>query len=359
MINKNRLIKTFVDLVKIDSPSGYEDEIAKELIFRLKKLGAKTDTDLYGNVYGFFDGVGDPFMLSAHMDTVEPGRGIMPKIDGDIITSDGTTILGGDPKAGIAEILEALTSLATKKKTHAPIDVVITRQEETGLIGAMNLDYRKIRAKTGVTFDGDDDVATVDIAAPGYNRVDVTITGRGAHAGAEPEKGISAIQIGSEIISGLKLGRIDEETTANIGLIEGGSARNAVPETIHFKGEIRSRNIEKLIKHTQHFEDVFDSVMKINPEVQIDLKIEREFDPYRLDEQHPVLNKMKKAFAKLNLKPNFHESGGGTDVNIFHTNGIQAVAVGIGDYEAHTKREFVKISDMVKAAEFCEQIVLV
>ncbi|OGH12771.1 MAG: hypothetical protein A2776_02830 [Candidatus Levybacteria bacterium RIFCSPHIGHO2_01_FULL_40_10] len=358
MIKKARLIKTFIDLVKIDSPSEHEDEIAKNLLSRLKKLGAKTDTDSYGNVFGFFEGIGDPFMLNSHMDTVEPGRGIKPQIKGDRIYSDGNTILGGDAKAGLTIILEALTSLVESGKKHIPINVVFTRGEESGLFGAINLNYGKLRAKQGITFDGDDDVSNVDISSPGYDRVDVTITGRGAHAGAEPERGISAIKIASEIISKLKLGRIDFETTANIGLISGGSARNAVPETVHFKGEVRSRDRKKLEKHTRHFEDVINNTMNKYPDASVNLVLEREFNPYRFEEQHPVIDKIKKAFSELKIKPNLHETGGGSDVNIFHNHGLQSIVVGIGDYEAHTTREYVVISQMVQAAEFCEKIVL-
>jgi tripeptide aminopeptidase len=356
MINQDRLVKAFLDLVKIDSPSGHEDKIAKSLEQRLRALGAKVTTDSYGNVIGYLKGYGDPFMVNCHMDTVEPGRGIKPQVNGDKITSDGTTILGGDAKAGVAEILEALTSIKEDKKKHRSLEIVFTRGEEEGLYGAKNLDYSKINAKNGLTFDGEQDVSNVSIAAPGYNRVDVTITGIAAHAGAEPEKGLSSIQVASEIISKLRLGRIDHETTANIGLIEGGSARNAVPEKVHFKGEIRSRCLRKLDNHSKHFEEIFDKVMKKYPKANIDLTTEREFDPYRFEEQHPVIDIVKKAFKEMKIKPNFEESGGGTDVNIFHKHGIQALVVGTGDYDAHTVREYVLISEMLKASKFLEKV---
>lgn len=359
MIKKDRLVQTFLELVSIDSPSGSEEAMAKEMVSRLKKLGAAVQQDDYGNVIGFIDGVGKPFMVNAHLDTVEPGRGIKPIVDGDIIKTDGTTILGADPKAGVAAILEATESIIESKKKHAPINFVFTLGEEVGLLGAINLDYSKVRAKQGITFDGGELPQMIHIASPGYMRVDVTITGRSAHAGAEPEKGISAIKIAADMISGLQVGRIDHETTANVGLISGGSARNAVPETVEFSAEIRSRNLDKLQKHTYHFNQVIETVMKKYSEAKIKLVMEKECDPYHFDDLHPMIKKVTEACTKLKLKPQLHESGGGTDVNIFHTHGIEALCLGTGEYEAHTTREYVKISEMVLAAKLCEQLLLI
>lgn len=356
MIQKQRLIQTFLDLVVIDSPSGNEKEVAKEVLERLKKLGAKADFDNYGNVIGKFNGIGEPFMLNAHLDTVEPGRGIKPIVNGEKITSDGKTILGADPKAGVAAILEAIESLNEDGEKYRPIDVVFTLGEETGLYGSINLDYKQLRAKQGITFDGEHKVTNICISSPGYNRVDATVIGRGAHAGAEPEKGISAIAIVSELISRLKLGRIDEETTANIGLITGGSARNAVPEKVTFEGEVRSRNLDKLEKHSSHFQEVFKMMGEKYKEAKVELVMEREFNPYLLDENHGVIKHIVKTMKKMGLKPVLEHSGGGTDVNIFNTHGIQAVVVGVGTYEAHTTREYAIISQIVETAAFCEQI---
>jgi tripeptide aminopeptidase len=356
MINQDRLIKTFLELVQIDSPSGEEEAMAKELAKRLEALGGKSERDAYGNLFVHFEGEGEPLMVNAHMDTVEPGRGIKPIIEGDIIKTDGSTVLGGDPKSGVAAILEAVESIKEDNAKHLPIEAVFTREEETGLLGAVNLDYSKLKAKRGVTFDGGEEVHIIHSGAPGYNRVDITITGRGAHAGAEPEKGLSAIKIAADLINLLEIGRIDEETTANIGLIEGGSARNAVPETVILRGEIRSRNLEKLEKHGQHFKDVITKVQEKYPEAKIDLEMEREFDPYQFEDSHPMIQHVSQAFKEIGVEPKLQPSGGGTDVNIFHTHGIEAVVVGDGDYEAHTKREYVVISQMLNAAKFCEKL---
>ena len=226
MINQERLVNAFCELVKIDSPSDEEEDVARHLTERLTELGFSVARDAHGNVIASEDGA-DPLMLSAHMDTVEPGRSIKPQVDGDIIRSDGTTILGGDCKAGVAAILEALESAKEDDSPRRPVQVVFTRGEEIGLVGAANLDYSMIRCKEAVVFDGNGPVNTITGASPTYMKFDVTVTGRGAHAGVEPEKGLSAIRIATEIINELPNGRLDEESTFNVGLISGGTVRNA------------------------------------------------------------------------------------------------------------------------------------
>ena len=359
MINKKRLVDTFLELVKIDSPSGEEKQIATVLLKKLQALGGKGGQDAYGNIIMQFSGEGKPFMINSHMDTVEPGRDIKPIVDGDTIKTDGTTVLGGDAKAGLAIILESLTSLKEDKKRHTALEVVLTVEEETGLIGATHLDYTKITAQRGIAFDGSKDVQNVTVSAPGYDRIDITIIGKAAHAGSEPEKGLSAIQIASEIISNFKLGRIDNETTANIGLIEGGSARNAVPEKVEIHGEIRSRNLKKLEQHTQHFKETIGHISKKYKEAKIITEVKREFNPYHFLTTNPTLEQIRKTLEKMGLSLHEDFAGGGSDVQIFHNHGIEAVVLGIGDYNPHTTREFVKISEMYQGVQFAELLVQV
>ncbi|MGI8419606.1 MAG: M20/M25/M40 family metallo-hydrolase [Candidatus Levyibacteriota bacterium] len=357
MLNQNRLVQTLMELVQIDSPSNHEAVFRDYCAKKLESLGAQIKLDSYGNLFAYFAGEGKPILLNCHLDTVEPGRNIKPHLEGNKIVTDGTTVLGGDPKSGIAVILETLTSLKEDKKPHPPLDVVLTLGEELGVLGAKHLDYSLLRAKKGITFDGEESITNVIIGAPGYNQIDVTVTGRSAHAGVEPENGISAIRIASEIISQLQLGRIDEETTANIGNIAGGSARSAVPETAHFEGEIRSRNIQKLANHSLHFQDIVEKVRANYPEAKIELAIIREFDPYLFSKDHPMLQKIVATLKELKLQPNLYASGGGTDVNIFQHHGIDAICLGVGTFNMHTKREYVDIDELMKAAQFCERIV--
>ena len=225
--------------------------------------------------------------------------------------------------------------------------------------GAKNLDYSQILAKWGFTFDGEQETYRIDISSPAYHRLDVSIIGRSAHAGLEPENGLSAIKIAAHILSNFEVGKIDFETTANIGLIEGGSVRNAVPERVSFKGEIRSRNPKKVDKHIKHFQDVINKVRQQFPGAIIEVKIEKEIDGYLFTNSNPTLIHAVETLKFLELKPIFHHSGGLTDVNIFHAKGIQAIVIGTGDYLPHTKREYVLISQMLIAAKFCEKSVQV
>ncbi|KKS64643.1 hypothetical protein A3A14_02105 [Candidatus Daviesbacteria bacterium RIFCSPLOWO2_01_FULL_43_38] len=357
MIKQKRIIQTLIDLVKIDSPSGEEKLISQEVAKRLKKLGGKVKFDSYSNIICKFPGNGDPILLNCHLDTVEPGRNILPQIKGDRIVSDGTTILGADPKAGISIILEAITSVKEDRGVLVPLEVVFSREEESSLGGAINLDYSSIKAKHGIVFDGDAEVHNIFVSSPGYRRMDFTVTGRSAHAGVEPEKGISAIEIATKIISSLKLGRIDEETTANIGLIEGGSARNAVPEKATMKGELRSRDQSKLLKMVGEVQQIVGEVKSLYPEAIIDLDLTEEFQGFKLKPDHKTIQLASEILSSMSLKPVLVDSGGGSDANIFHQKGIEVIVVGTGVWELHTTREYVVIPQMVEAARFCEKII--
>src|SRR5215212_354416 len=230
MVDRDRLLRTFFDLVAIDSPSGEEEAAAVEIGRRLTALGATVQRDTHGNLVARLDGGGAPFLLSAHMDTVEPGRGIRPLVDGDRVHTDGSTILGGDPKAGVAAILEGLAALHESGARRRAVEVVLTRGEEAGLEGSRHLNYGMIEAREGAVLDGEGAVNEITDAAPAQYFADIAVHGRAAHAGVEPERGIPAIRIAADLVLRLPQGRLDAETTANVGRIEGGSARNAVPE---------------------------------------------------------------------------------------------------------------------------------
>ncbi|UCH66283.1 MAG: peptidase dimerization domain-containing protein, partial [Ignavibacterium sp.] len=239
-----RMISQFMEMVRIDSESGNEANFIEYLKKEFENIGATADKDSYGNLIAKLPAkrskTSEPILLSCHADTVKPGIGIEPVLDNGIIKSAGDTILGADDKAGIAEMLEALRIA----KVRPPLEIAISRQEEVGLLGVKNLDYSKITARKGFLLDNDT-LDTIVIGGPSYFAIDVEVKGRAAHAGMEPEKGINAIQAASNAITKLKLGRLDEETTANVGVIMGGIIRNGVPETASFLAECRSLNHEK------------------------------------------------------------------------------------------------------------------
>ena len=356
MINRDRLVKTFTDLVQIDSPSGEEDAMAVELTRRLEALGFSVKRDAYGNVVAD-DGGADPILLSAHMDTVEPGRGIKPSVDGDRIVSDGSTILGGDCKCGVAAILEALESAYEDGVAHHGIEVAFTREEEIGLVGARNLDFSMINAKEAIVFDGEGPVSQITSASPTYIGFDIEVTGRAAHAGVEPEKGISAIRIAAELIVRLPQGRLDEESTFNIGTIEGGSVRNTVAETTLIRGEFRSRNLETLDDVRFQISEALKEVRGMFPEAELDDHLHTEFETYTLSSDDPATARVTDALRRLGLEPDMRPSGGGTDGNVFRLRGISSVVVGMADHGMHTVREYVIIPELVDTAHLCETLI--
>ena len=238
----------------------------------------------------------EPIVLSCHADTVKPGSGIEPIVEDNRILSKGNTILGGDDKAGIAEILEALRS----SPKYPPIDWIITREEEFGLQGAKHFDISKVRAKIGFLLDSDK-IDTIVVGGPSHMRIDVEIIGRGAHAGMEPEKGISAIQAAAYGISRMRLGRVDEESTANIGMINGGTVRNAIPEKVFIAAESRSLSHEKCLKHAEEMKFHFEEGARIYG-ASANMKAELSYRAMRIPEDARPVIVAKQAIEQCGLE---------------------------------------------------------
>jgi tripeptide aminopeptidase len=353
LIDNGRLVATFLELVAIDSPSGEEAAIAAHVTRRLERLEARVQRDAYGNLIASLGSGGEPFLLGAHLDTVEPGRGVKPVVEEGIIRSDGRTVLGGDAKAGVAAILEGLEAYLDSGRTLPAVEVVLTRGEEAGLLGSANLDYSMLSARAGVEFDGEGPVSQVTLEAPGRISAEVHFTGRGAHAGVEPEKGISAIQMAMRFIAGFPQGRLDEETTANIGLISGGTAPNAVPENATLTAEARSRDPAKLGALRDKCLTLVSEIAAQYPDGRVRCDLRDEFGGYKLPPEHPVVARVAGAMKRIGLAPEFIVSGGATDANNFALHGIEAAVVGLGGYDFHTVRESIPIANLEDAARFC------
>ena len=355
MSDQERLVNAFCDLVRIDSPSGEEWDVAQHVTDRLVDLGFQVERDAHGNVIAGEDG-DRPLLLSAHMDTVDPGRSIRPQLVGDRVTSDGNTILGGDCKAGVAAILEALEAVRLDGRTRRPVQVVFTRGEEIGLVGASNLDFSMIRGTEAVVFDGNGPVNTITGASPTYMAFDINVRGRGAHAGVEPEKGLSAIKIASDIIAELPQGRIDTETTFNVATITAGTVRNAVPSEASLTGEFRSMNMESLELLRMQLISTVNNIRGRYQDAEITESLEMMFQMYRLDPNEATAQLVTRVMRDMGLEPNIQPSGGGTDGNVFRLNGIESVVVGMSTNLMHTIDEYVVVPDLMNTALFCEQL---
>jgi tripeptide aminopeptidase len=359
LINQERLVQTFLDLVAIDSPSGEEELICKELIRRFEALGGECEADAIHNLIARFDGTraGEWLMLSAHMDTAGQDRGIKPQIRDGVIYSDGTTILGGDDKSGVAAILEVIESIKEDGAAHPPIEAIISVSEEMGLKGASEMDKSRIRSRRGYVLDAGGPSGVIVTSAPSQDSIEVKVRGRTAHAGAEPEKGINAIKVASEAIAAMPLGRIDEETTANIGVIQGGVATNIVPDHVFIKGEARSRDDAKLARQTVAMAAAFQDAADRNG-ARVEFKLKRRYTTYKLADDHPVVQAAADAIRRLGWTPIIKASGGGTDANIYAEHGIYCAIISTGMAEVHTPNEHIAIEGMTNAAKLLQDIVL-
>lgn len=373
MINENRLIETFISLVSIDSPSKAEKALADELERLLTELGAETSFDRSaektgsdtGNLIARFKGNTEvpAMMLNAHMDTVSPGKGIKARLTDGVFTSDGTTILGADDKSAIAVMLEIMRVLIENDLPYGPLELVFTTCEEIGLKGAKHLDFSKITAGFGFALDTSN-TGVIITRAPSANRLEFNIHGKDAHAGAAPENGINAIFLACKAIAELELGRIDQETTCNIGIIEGGDAINIVPKLVTVKGEARSHNDGKLDRLTDNIVATFQKAVADyrksvgNSDLpRLDVSVERDFSHTDIPEDHPVVRLACRASRNLGRDIVPQSTGGGADANIFFEKGIITGVLGTGMKDMHTLRESIRLEDMVRTTQLVLEII--
>ena len=374
-LNLQRMKAHFLEIVQIDSLSKKEKAVALVLQKQLEDIGANVSYDDAGEAIGgeignmiarlpASDPGRPPLLLSAHMDTVVPGEGIKPICEGDIIRSDGTTILGGDDKSGISIIFEVLRTLTELKIPHGEIEVVLTVCEEYGLVGAKHLDFSQLHSKSGIVLDCDH-ANFLFTRSPASDRLEFTIHGIAAHAGVCPEEGISAIQIAAEAISRMPLGRVDFETTANIGVIEGGSAVNIVPKTVFLRAESRSHNPEKLAAQTERMRVCFqEAVEKFSVEIKgkrvrgrVEENIWRDYNPINVPENAPIVLAVLQAAQKCGYSVKTNSTGGGCDANIFNEKGIIVPNLGTGMHQIHTVQEWVSVTEMNQTAHVVFEVV--
>src|SRR5687767_1825149 len=374
MINQERIKNLLLEFVQIDSHSRKEREIAERIKKYCEELGAQVEIDdagekvggNSGNVIARFPGTitgAEPIMMSAHMDTVVPGEGVKPIVEGDIIRTDGTTVLGGDDKSGCAVIIEVIRSLQDQNIPHTPIEAIFSICEEVGLLGAKNVDVSKIKAKYGIVFDSDDP-GFLFTKGPSANHMEYRIHGLESHAGVAPDEGISAIRIAAEGIVAMKLGRIDDETTANIGQIEGGMATNIIPNLVVMKGEARSHSEEKLNAQTEHMTKCFEdaaakyevTVAGKTTKASVEAHVVREYSSMDVSDSSHVVQLVLKAAQRMGLDVKTMASGGGCDANIFNRRGIECANLGTGMRAIHTVKEWLDVKDMYAAAEMTLEI---
>jgi tripeptide aminopeptidase len=350
MIDQTRLLENFLDLVRIPSASGQEAQVAARITQILQDIGLDVQQDKAGNLFALVAGVGEPLMLNAHMDTVVPCERVNPVVKDGVIYSDGTSVLGGDDKAGVAVIIEVLRVLAERSMAHRPLEVLLTVREEVGLKGAKAFDLGRLRSREAVGLDAGGDPGTIIVSAPSQDSLSVEIHGRASHAGVRPEDGVDAIRTAAEAIVAMPLGRIDAETTANVGLISGGSATNIVADLVKLRGEARSRDRVKLAAQTRAMVAALEQAAQARG-ATANIKVTRVYEGYVLDEETPIVAKVSTAMRELGIEPTPIATGGGADANIFNAAGIATVQISAGMEQVHSCAERVALQSMITSAQ--------
>lgn len=366
MIEVDRLRELFLELVQIDSLSRREGRVAERLARELRALGAEVEFDgagaavdgEVGNLIAHVPGTttAPPLLLCAHMDTVEPGTGVRPIVDGDVIRTDGTTVLGGDDKSGVAIICECIRVCRDRRIPHPPIEVVFTICEESGLLGAKHLDLTCVRARRGLVFDSDA-AGFVFTRAPGNRHLEFVVRGRAAHAGMAPERGVSAIVVAAQAIAAMRLGRIDRDTTANLGFITGGRGYNIVPDEVRVRGEARSHDPVRLAAQCMAMRRCFEEAVAAHPGASLEVQETPMYEAMAVSDDTVIMQLVRAAADRVGRPITSAGMGGGCDANILNQRGLEVVNLGTGMQDIHTTSEWLRVSDMAATAEVTLQVI--
>ena len=365
-MNKERMYSEFIDLATTDSASGKEEAIAQKLMPKLEELGFTVTRDnagdLFGgecgNVIGIREGELDgAIFLSSHMDRVPNGFGIKPVEKDGVLYSDGTTILAADDLSGVVAILEGVRGAIAAGKPLPRIEIVFSVGEETNLWGAKGMDVSLLKSRIGYMFDSPGRTGRFINGAPGRYDLDVEIFGKPAHAGNEPEKGIDSAKIMSDMLSTLRQGRLDFESTANFPILKTGStARNVVCDYAMFQGETRSRNRQKLQEYVAYFEEHCTKVAEAAG-AQIKITKNEGFLPFLIPEDDEVIAVAKAACETTGVECKIEVGGGGMDANVYNAQGMATIGVATGYSKNHTLNEQLILEDFYKAAELAQNII--
>ena len=366
-LNKKRMLDTFLQMARIDSEFGKEKQMQDFITKTLEEIGADIyidhagetyATNAQGNVIGRLPGTykSEPFVLVTHMDTVSPGQGVRPVVKKDCVTSDGTTILGADDKAGVALVLELLRTLQEQQVPHPPVEAVFTLNEECGMMGSKHLEYHKLKGREGLVLDNEE-LGEVLVQGPAADMLEVWVHGLPAHAGVCPENGISAVEVAAYALSQMKLGRVDSDTVTNFAVIQGGKAINIVTDEVYLKADARSLKEEKLEKQLAHIRACFDKAVKkytkkIDGKIckpSYKMNVIKRYSAVNVDKKHPIVQAVIRAAKKQGFPMRAASSGGGCDGNVLSGHGFTLPNFGIGVRDCHTVHEKLVLDEFYAA----------
>jgi tripeptide aminopeptidase len=350
------VLDLFIELAAISSPPGAERPVADRVLGYLRGLGLEVDEDecgpsissTMGNLLCRLDPTaegGTPIFLCAHLDTVPPAGSIEPAVEGGIVRNAAGTILGADDKAAVAVMLEATRRVVEGGRAHAGLELLFTPKEEVGLVGAYAFDHTRLRARVGYVYDQAAPIGEIVLGAPSAVGIEATFHGRAAHAGMYPEEGRSAIAAAARAIADMRLGRIDEQTSANVGVIEGGSARNIVPELCSFRAEARSHDEERLADLVREMTETMTFAATLE-QCEVETTVSRSYRSYRFRASDAPVRLAAAALGNAGFKPAFVSTGGGADANVFNERGLACVNLANGMAEIHTPNEHIAVADL-------------
>lgn len=358
--DKKRILETFLELVKVYSPSKNEENLAKLIIEKISLLGLSPERDEFGNIIGRMpakEGIEAPIIFfSAHLDVVEPCKDIQPvieEIDGTkVIKSSGNTVLGADDKAGLAMIIEAITSVIEKDLPHGEIELVLTLQEENGLVGSKAVDLEALSSKFGYILDHSAPVGTAINRAPQHDNLTFVFKGKAAHSGLQPEEGINAILVAAKAILNMPIGSLDDDTTANVGTIKGGHSTNIIPDECIITCEVRSHNVKHLTRFIEQYIEAANNAVTDIPGTSVSFSRDTEYKALHVQPEEDLLQYAKKAAEAMNLPFNIVSTCGGSDANVFNHKGLPSVCLGCGYHNPHATNEYITLDDLALGADY-------
>lgn len=366
-VNGERLQELFLELAKINAPSTKEQLVADYLKKALPELGFTLQFDEahknfdgeVGNLVAWHEGTDPsipPLFFSTHMDTVLPTEGLKPMIKDGVIHSDGTTILGADDRAALAAYLEAIRAIIEGGIPHGPIEFILTVNEQPGLVGARYMDYSKAKSKTGYIFDSSGDVGQIILKGPYSSRIWMEVEGNAAHIALNAEEGNSAFLIAAEGLTNMKLGAIDEETLANIGIIKGGELTSIIPGSVTVAGEVRSFSKDKLDKQLKHMAEAMELAAE-KKGGKVNVKIEKKYSGFNIPTEDILVKNAEEAAKNIGVKPWLTETLGGADTNVLNENGLTCLTLGLGFQNIHSFRECISIENLVNTGRLTAALI--
>ncbi|ASN06188.1 M20/M25/M40 family metallo-hydrolase [Virgibacillus necropolis] len=366
-INEERLLDSFLELAKINAPSGSEKPMAEFLIPKLEELGFSIQFDEAhkefggncGNLIAWWEGTdsdAEPLFLSTHMDTVLPTEGLDPVIKDGIIYSDGTTILGADDRAALAAYLEGIKVIQESGTPCGPIELVLTVNEQPGLVGASHLDYSLVKSKKGFIFDSSGDVGQIILQGPYSSRIYCDIKGRSSHIGLNPEEGINAFLIASDALKNMKLGKIDDQTLANIGVIKGGTMSSIIPGEVELVGEVRSFEKEGLDNQLEHMKAAVEKAAEQH-DGSAKVRFEKKYLGFNVPKEDDLAKTALSAADEIGVDKYTTKTLGGADTNVLNENGLECITLGNGFRNIHTFHEHISIENLMNGGRYAAGLI--